>query len=51
MLSGILILWPGIEPVPLALETQSLYHWTDREVPLSSFLLESEDREHPLEKG
>ena len=25
--------WPGIEPTPLAVEVQSLNHWTTREVP------------------
>ena len=29
---GILIPWPGIEPVPLVLQEQSLNHWTSREV-------------------
>ena len=28
-----LLPWPGIEPVPPALEVQSLKHWTAREVP------------------
>ena len=28
---------PGIEPVPPALEVQSLNHWTAREVPLGTF--------------
>ena len=31
---GILVLWPAIEPVPPAVETRSLNHWTAREVPL-----------------
>ena len=26
--------WPGIQPRPPALETQSLSHWTTREVPI-----------------
>ena len=30
---GLLAPWPGIEPPPLALEVQSLNHWTTREVP------------------
>ena len=29
----ILVPWPGIKPVPYALEVQSLNHWTAREVP------------------
>ena len=29
---GILVHWPGIEPVPPAVEAQSLNHWTTREV-------------------
>ena len=31
---GILVPQPGVEPVPLAVETQSPKHWTTREVPL-----------------
>ena len=27
--------WPGIKPVPPALETQSLNHWTARKVPVA----------------
>ena len=27
--------WPGVKPVPPALETQSLNHWTAREVPVA----------------
>ena len=35
---GILVLWPGIDSVPPAVEAQSLNHWTTREVPqLRSF--------------
>ena len=30
---GILVLRPGVEPVPPALEMQSIKHWTTREVP------------------
>ena len=30
---GILIPWPGVEPVSPALEVQSLNHWTAREIP------------------
>ena len=30
--SGILVPWPGIRPVPPALETWSLNHWITREV-------------------
>ena len=33
MAGGLLILRPGIEPMPHALEAQSLNHWTAREVP------------------
>ena len=33
---GILVPRPGIKPAPLALEVQSLNHWTAREVPGSS---------------
>ena len=31
---GILVPWPGIEPMPSALEAQSLSHSTTREVPI-----------------
>ena len=31
---GILVPQPGIEPLPLTVETQSLNHWTTREIPL-----------------
>ena len=34
---GTLVPQPGIEPVPIALETQSLNHWTAREVPYLLF--------------
>lgn len=30
---GIFALLPGIKPMPLAVEAQSLDHWTFREVP------------------
>ena len=34
----ILVLPPGIEPVPPAVEAQSLNHWTSKEVPnMSTF--------------
>ena len=36
---GILVPQPGIEPVPLAVEAQSLNHWTTREVPMSKILI------------
>ena len=36
--SDILVPWPGIEPVPPALVTWSLKHWTTREVPLATLL-------------
>ena len=35
MACGILVPWPGIEPMSLALEAWSLNHWTTREVPVS----------------
>ena len=35
---GILVPRPGIKPLPLALEGQSLDHWTSREVPLTTIL-------------
>ena len=30
---GVLVPWPGMEPIPAALEAQSLNHWTSKEVP------------------
>ena len=36
---GILVPQPGIEPVPPALEAQSLNHWSTREVPGAPFYL------------
>ena len=33
MARGILVPWPRIKPTPLALEVQSLNHWTTRKVP------------------
>ena len=35
MACGILVPWPGIESMSLALEAWSLNHWTTREVPVS----------------
>ena len=35
---GIIGPWPGIEPMPPAVEAQSLDHWTAREVPTLGFL-------------
>ena len=35
---GILVPRPGIEPVPPAVEVQSLNHWTAREVPGFTYL-------------
>ena len=37
MACGILVPWPRIEPVPLAVEARSLNHWTTREVPGRTF--------------
>ena len=34
----ILVPRPGIEPLPTAVEVQSLNHWTGREVPLTTFI-------------
>ena len=31
MALGILFLWPGVEPIPPAVQAQSLNHWTTRE--------------------
>ena len=36
---GILVPQPGIEPMPPAVETRSLNHWTTREVPISLFCI------------
>ena len=35
MACGILVPRPGIKPAPPALETQSLNHWTARDIPLA----------------
>ena len=39
MAYGILIPWPGIEPMPSALVAWSLNHWTTREVNIFTLLL------------
>ena len=36
---GILVLWPGVEPGPLAVKVLSPNHWTVREFPGSGYLL------------
>ena len=36
MANVILVLQPGVEPVPPIAEVQNLNHWTTREVPLTS---------------
>ena len=38
MSCGILVPWPGIEPMSLAVEAQSLNHWTTREVSTTLFM-------------
>ena len=38
MACGILVPWPGIEPIVLAVKVRSLNHWTDKEI-LSTELL------------
>ena len=38
---GILVPWPGIEPMPPALGAQNLNHWTTREVQHYFFFLNS----------
>ena len=37
---GILVPWPGIEPLPPAVEAQSLNHWTTGEVPVCRFFFD-----------
>ena len=40
MACGIFFPWPGIEPMPTAVEAQSLNHWTTKELlVIPSFLL------------
>ena len=34
---GILAPWPGIEPMPPAVEERSPNHWTAKEVPVMAF--------------
>ena len=41
---GILVPQPGIEPVPPAVEAQSLNHWTAREVQVNIFFDEYMNR-------
>ena len=43
---GILVPWPGIEPVPPVTEAQSLNHWSTREVPPFSWLYNEESGAH-----
>ena len=38
MARGILVPWPGIKPVPQAVQAQSPNHWTSRGVPKLGFL-------------
>ena len=48
MASRILVPQPGSKPMPLAVETQSLNHWTNRkvpEIPLSDANVRSELKE------
>ena len=40
MACGILVLWPGMELVPPAMEVLILNHWTSREIPNCSFWLD-----------
>ena len=46
--SGILVPWPGIEPMPPALEAWCPNHWTTREVPLPSCFVCSGNLISPL---
>ena len=39
MAHGILVSWPGIEPVPPALAARNLNHWTAREAPMKTLIL------------
>ena len=45
---GILVPWPGIEPVLTALKECSLNHWTVREIPQGALEI-SDAQEQPLE--
>ena len=38
---GILVLLPGIKPVPHSVETQSPQYWTIKEVPIQHFKISS----------
>ena len=40
---GILVSWPGTEPVSPALEAWSLNHWTAREFPKTFIILPQEE--------
>ena len=48
-LVGILVPWPGIEPGPLAVKTQSPNHWTTSSVQFSCSVVSSSLRPHGLQ--
>ena len=47
---GLLVSWPGIEPVPSALEVQSLNPWTAREVQDQFVFEETNSGDHTEER-
>ena len=51
MACGILVPWPGIEPVPPAVEAQSPNRWTAREVPDPLFQSLPHTRSHQWSQG
>ena len=42
---GILVSWLGIEPMPPAVEEQSLNHWTTKGVPGTSFKIWKQEQD------
>ena len=48
---GILVSWPGIKPAPLALEAQTLNHWTTKGVPHSGISLKKKRNWNPRDQG
>ena len=48
---GILVPWPGIEPMPSAVKMWSPNHWTSREFPIAHFILEPKGKKVLIQPG
>ena len=48
---GILVPWPGIEPMPSAVKMWSPNHWTAREFPITHFILEPKGKKVLIQPG